>query len=147
MQRRRSIRPAHLLSFVLAVSSAAGCGSNSGPGAPQGGALAGTRWVLTSFGGNEDAPDDLEYDLHFVSDSEFVSTDDCNTIAGQYAAEEDGSFSIHDGVTSLVECPPGSQYMVFAARLYAAADYPRSESELVLASPEGELVFELSSSP
>jgi heat shock protein HslJ len=109
----RKLVPAVLAAALLVTVAlvAAGCGSSSGgsSGGDEGtttsaAALAGTSWRLTGWSVSSQDPNDFTITAQF-EDGRIGGTSAVNQYGGPYTAEDDGSFSVGELVSTMMAGP------------------------------------------
>jgi heat shock protein HslJ len=105
-----------------------------------GGALAGTRWVVTEMAGVALVPDALP-SLEFTA-TKVSGRGGCNSVGGDYTASG-STISIGSLFQTLVGCaaPIEAQEQAFVARLQAATSYAVEGEVLRLDGDQGSIVF------
>lgn len=108
----RKLVPAGLAALLLlvAVVVGVGCGSGSSGGSSGGGAstsaaaLEGTSWRLTGWSISSKDPGDFTITAQF-EDGRIGGTSAVNQYGGPYTAEDDGSFSVGELVSTMMAGP------------------------------------------
>jgi heat shock protein HslJ len=105
-----------------------------------GGAVAGTRWVVTEMPGVALVPDALP-SVGFTA-TQVQGNGGCNSMGGAYTASE-GTINVSALSSTLIGCPTpiAKQEAAFGARLQAATSYAVDGEVLRLDGDQGSIVF------
>lgn len=120
-----------------ATTPPAGTGGPTDAGAPAGGALAGTSWVLTNLNGQPPAAD-TQITLTLEADGLFGS-DGCNRYRGSYTADGDTITVGENLAGTMMACPEPvmQQAAAYQAALKAAATFKIEGEQLTLFDAAG----------